>query len=443
MSLKYKLNIAYLLALLVFIVLVSVIAILLFQSKTNPSPSLLLSANANEHLVNQLNKKFSLKQGSKNDNQNILQALNNTLEHLQESNQHQVLAALNKLDLSAAIKSLDSLAQQEKKPRNAAKLWVDKGNLQQLQSATLAQIAYQKASELDAMNITASNRLGHYYRQKKQFALAEVAYNNVLTHSPKNSTTQAVAYANFGLLYQAQAKLNQAEKAYLKALDINTLHNNKASMASNSENLAIVYKEKKDFSTSEKHYLNTLSYYQSTKQDSHIALLHTALASLYHQDQQIKKSQQHYEIALNIYLKNKNKHKIANHYSHLGILYQQQRQTDKALILFKKSLSLNKEIKQIKGIADQYGNLGILYRLQKNFKQSERSHLKALEIYQQQAYRESVSQQQTNLGFLYQAWEKTKKACLYWQQARETLLSAKRQQREKRIKHIIDKHCSN
>ena len=392
-----------------------------------------------DDLANTLGSRFISSNTRQKEKNNTLQAIKNTLQHLQDTNDHQTLQDLQNLNLSSAINRLTESAKQETKPRDAAKTWVDIGNLQQLQSSQLALYAYKKASKLDNDNVNAWNRLGHYYRQQKKFTLAENAYSHVL--QSKNLDTQALAHTNFGLLFQAQSKLDEAEAAYLKALEINNTQKNTASLASNSENLAIIYKQKNNFEASEKYYLASLSYYKTLQQKHQIANIQTSLASLYHQYHKLDSAKQYYQAALTSYLADKNPKRIANIYSNLGIIEQQQKQADTAKKLFEQSLEIYRTINSKQGIAEQYGHLGILHRSQKNLSKSESSHLKSLNIYQELSHPEGISQQQTNLGFLYQAWDQTDKACHYWRESKKTLSETNNISRIQRIEALINKHC--
>lgn len=450
MSSKKKSNISWLSGFLAILLAVAVVAIVWvgmditssIPDKKVSAPSSVIKVVSVDELAQQLVDKFAPNNLRAKEKDNVLQAISNTLRHLQETQNNQALSALQALDLTAAVTYLSGMVKQEEHPRDAAKVWVDIGNLQQLKSSQLALFAYKKASKLDVNNSTAWNRLGNYYRQQKKFTLAENAYEKVLQSSVDASATKAVALANFGLLYQAQGKLKQAEKSYADALEINAIKKNTASLASNNENLAIIHKKKNDFERSEKHYLEALSHYEVLKQADRVANIQLSLGSLYHQQQKLEKAKQHYEIALESYKNKNDPRKIASSYSHLGILYQQQNKIREAKVFFEKSLALNQQIKQQKGIADQYGNLGVLYRLQKKFTESETSHLKSLQIYQQLQQLGAISQQQTNLGFLYQAWNKTEKACQSWQKSKKILTQINNTSRAMRIENIVKKHCN-
>lgn len=397
-----------------------------------------------DNLTLALLDKFYDKNSNNNERLDLLQAIQNTLGHLQNSNNQQTLQTLNKLDLLGATTILNEQVKSEANSREAAKTWVDIGNLQQLQSSQLALYAYRQASKLDDGNINAWNRLGNYYRHQQQYALAEKAYQKVLDMADDSSSTLAVAYANFGLLNQAQAKHEEAEKAYLKALEINTQLKNKQSMASNNENLAISYKNEGKAEEAKQHYLDALSLYQQLGQTDNEASLLTALGSLYHQQRDFEQAKSAYQKALDIQLKSDNHNKVAALYSNLGIITQQQNQPEEAKGLFDKALQLFTQTNNKSGIAEQKGNLGILLRSQKQFVDAESAHKDSLQIYQDIHHISGISQQQLNLGFLYNAWDKPEKACDFWKQSQTTLnkhndaISA----RSQRIVDLIDGHCS-
>ena len=414
------------------------------KSKTDKNTFIsTVEIDSTDELATQLVNQFIADNLPLKQKKNLLQSVNNSLQHLQETNNNKVLYLLQKLDLDAALNYLIESVEDEEESREVAKIWVDIGNLQQLKSSQLALYAYKKASQFDDQNSNAWNRLGHLYRQQKQFSLAENAYSRVLKSSRDDIKAKAVALANFALLYQIQGKLDKAEEFYLKALKINEIRDNRASLASNNENLAIIYKKKNKFKLSEKYYLLAFGYYEGLKQSNSIASIQSSLASLYYQYQDFDKAKQYYQKALEIYKKNHNQTKIASSYSNLGILNQQQRKVDKAKEFFDKSLQIYQKIDQQQGVADQYSHLGVLNRLQKKFTQSESSHLKSLQIYQQLQHLEGISQQQTNLGFLYQAWNQTEKACRYWQQSKQTLMKVHNENRIQRLGILLKKHCKN
>ena len=451
MSSRKKSNISWLSGQLSILLIMAVIAVVWLLKDSvmrlpegendNSSSVQFTKIDFTNNIANQLVNKFVGTKIALKEKNNLLQAVNNSLQHLQATHHDQVLLLLQKLELKEATSYLIESLEEEEKPREIAKIWVDIGNLQQLQSSQFALYAYKKASQFDDQNSNAWNRLGHFYRQQKQFTLAENAYRKVLASSADTTTTQAVALTNFGLLYQTQGKLELAEVSYLKALVINETTNNIASLASNNENLAIIYKKNKNFALSEKHYLVSLQYYNLLKQDNSIASIHASLASLYHQYHKLEKAKQHYQIALEIYQKTNNQKKIARSYSNLGILHQQQGKTTIAKDFFQKSLNINQKSNQQQGIADQYGYLGVLHRLQKKFTESEALHLQSLALYQQLNHSEGVSQQQTNLGFLYQVWGKKEKACQAWENSKQILIKINNTNRIVRIVSLIEKHC--
>jgi tetratricopeptide (TPR) repeat protein len=449
MSLRIKFNISWLGGILVATLLLVVISMIVWKlvdtvsTDASRNKSTIIATDSIE-LSDQLAKKlvehFLATNHSQKDKNNIEQAINNTLQHLQDSNNSQVLFLLQSLELNTALGYLRTSISEEE-PRKAAKIWIDIGNLQQLLSSEQALLAYQKAGKLDRYNSDSWNRLGYYYRGQKKFILAENAYKRVLGLPASSNRAQAVALANLGLLYEVQGKFVKAEIFYLEALQLNTLLKNLDRIASNNEHLAILSRKNNNFEEAKIYYVAALSGYEKLGRKNSVANVHFLLASLYFQNKYFEKAKLHYQLALDIYKRKSDQRKMASIYSALGALHQQQRNLEKSQILFEKSLALNQKIKKKKGVADQYGNLGVIYRLQKKFMESEVSHFKSLHLYQQLQYEDGLFQQQINLGFLYRSMSESKKACEHWLKGKEILVRANHSKRILRLESIIKQHC--
>jgi len=373
-----------------------------------------------------------------------IQALTNTLNNLQASPQEAAKLALQQLrddQLPDALTTLKNLALSTKKKRDAAKLWVDIGNIENLKSETEAIHAYQKSVTLDPDNINAWNRIGHLERQQGQYDKAEIAYKNVTRLSTSKSRTEAVSLANFGLLYQSQNKYGEAIDSFKLALTINTELKNTGGVASNSENLASLYRIQKDFEQAEVFYQKALDVYQLSNQTAKRIEIHSALGSLYQTKQDTELALSEYEKALALNKENPSQRFSAGLYSNMGILAQQKNELEKAEEYFNQSLTLFQATENPRGTADQYSNLAILARNRKQFEQGETLHLKAIALYEAVDSQQAVTSQYTNLGFLYTAWNKKETACEYWEKSLKRLAGEQHQSRKDRIQAIVDRDC--
>lgn len=373
-----------------------------------------------------------------------IQALSNTLNNLREnphSTAKNTLLQLKDDDLTGAVSSLKTLALDSTSKRDAAKLWIDIGNINNLTSTQNAIESYQESVTLDPDNINAWNRIGHLERARKNYAQAEIAYKNVTRLSDDLSQTQALSFANFGLLHQSQNKNKEAVESFTEALNINTQLKNSAGIASNNENLASLFRTLKEYDLAESHYKAAFAIYESEKQTSKLVELHSALGSLHQTRQQTELALNEYEKALTLNQQNPNKRFSASLYSNMGILSQQNNDQDKAESYFNQALTLYQALKQDRGVADQYSNLAILARNKKQFENSEDLHLKAISLYQKEGLTQAVTTQYTNLGFLYTAWNKTETACEYWKKSLTGLTEAAHEARRVRIEAIINRDC--
>lgn len=373
-----------------------------------------------------------------------IQALTNTLSNLKKSLHEAAKLTVQQLQddqLPEALSTLKNLALDTQNNRDAAKIWVDIGNIENLKSENEAIRSYQKSVTLDPDNINAWNRIGHLERRRGQYDQAEVAYKNVTRLSNSKSRTEAVSLANFGLLYQSQKKFDDAIKSFQLALNINTELENASGIASNSENLASLYRNQKTYDKAEQFYQKALGIYQSAKQTAKRVEIHSALGSLYQTQQQTELALAEYENALGLNEETPNNRFSAGLYSNMGILAQQKNELERAEEYFNQSLSLYKELENPSGTADQYSNLAILARSRKQFEASEALHLKAVALYEAVENSQAVTTQHTNLGFLYTAWNKTETACEYWQKSLDGLLKPQQKTRKDRIKAIVERDC--
>ena len=382
------------------------------------------------------------KTGSRDED---IQALSNTLHNLKSNKNDAATATLLLLKqdkLDDATDTLKTLALDTQSKRDAAKLWVDIGNISNLSSAQAAIDSYQKSVTLDPDNINAWNRIGHLERANKHYDLAEIAYKNVTRLSGDLSHTQALSFANFGLLHQSQNKYNEAVESFTEALKINTQLNNNSGMASNNENLASLHRTLKNYDEAESHYKAAYEIYSKEGQNSKLIELHSALGSLYQTEQQTELALSEYEAALALTKLNPSKRFSAGLYANMGILSQQNNELEKAESYFNQALALYQALKQDQGTADQYSNLAILARNKKQFENSETLHLKAIELYEKANAQNAIITQYTNLGFLYTAWNKTDTACTYWAKSLSGLTDSSQEARRVRIKAIVDRDCS-
>jgi len=373
-----------------------------------------------------------------------IQALSNTLQHLKDTPKkaaQQALQLLQQSEIAQAVTQIKSLALDTTNQRDAAKFWVDVGNIESLHASEQAISAYQKAVTLDNDNINAWNRIGHLERQQQHYEQAEIAYRNVTRLSDELSQTQALSFANFGLLHQSQKQYDAAIQSFTDALAINQQLSNRAGIASNSENLASLYRLQKKYELAETHYRHAFDIYQQEKQTTKLIEIHSALGSLYQTRQQTELALSEYEKALSLNQQHPKQRFSAALYANMGILAQQRNELKKAEEYFKQALTHYQTLKQPSGIADQYSNLAILARSRKQFSDSEHLHLKAIELYQQQQQTLAITNQYTNLGFLYTAWDKHTQACEYWTKSLAGLQGSTYKSRRVRIEAIVARDC--
>ncbi len=377
--------------------------------------------------------------GSEDDKAAEINALENTINHLNTDTAKDTKMILNDLknnNLSAVIENLTDKANNQKSPQESAKLWVHIGNIQNLTSTKQALQAYIKASTQDPDNSNAWNRQGHIHRQLKHFSKAESAFKKVKALDSQSTTNQALYLANLGMLSQTKGDLNAAEESFLEALEIYSTFENDAGILTTSENLAKLYQKTKKYKKSEIHYLIALKIHQKNEQTKEAVAAHTALGDLYLIMERTDKAQIQYEKALEISINNNFKKQLAGLYNSLGSLTEKNGQPEISKGYFEKALllgtSIDSNAQRTVGTANQLANLATINRKKKKYENAEKFYLKAIEIYAENNNANGINSQKINLGFLYKAWGKPQKACQVWRSS----LSQLHKSRDKRLAQI-------
>lgn len=431
------------------------ISLLLFSPKPNPSainPQKAASAKTQngaeqkaafkaKEVANALVSTFF--NGSDEARTEQIRALTQTITELHgnsKKNAEKALSTLLTNNINGSIESLIALTSEQPNLREAAKIWINIGNIQNLSSAEQALQAYQKASELDPGNTEAWSRQGHVHRQLKQFELAEAAFKKVQSSSDQSNEDKAFSLANFGLLNQSKGNFKAAEDSFTEALNIYTKEGDKSGIARTSENLAALYKSWNVTDRAEHYYKTALDNYTQVNDFQGMTTVHSALGVLYQKKNLPQKAQHHYEQALQISLDNNYKDKIDSLYNTLALLAEQNGDLQQSKKFQDKSQQHKENPNNTAESAVQFGNLAILNRNKKNFALAEEYHKKAINIYQANKNGYGVISQKINLGFLYKAWGKKQLACDTWQDSL-FLLKSYKNNRADRVEKLLQANC--
>lgn len=198
-------------------------------------------------------------------------------------------------------------------------------------------------------------------------------------------STEASAYHQLGIIAHMQRDFEQAERCFLKSLEIEKEQDNEQGAAYTYHQLGIIAQEQRDFEQAETWYRKSLdiSERQSNEQ---------AMAGTYNQLGRIAQMQRHFEQAESWCLKSieineklGNEHDASKTYGLLGVIALAQNDFKQADRWYRKSLEISKKLGDEYTAARNYHQLGRIAEEQHDFEQAEKWYLMSLEIKEKQS----------------------------------------------------------
>lgn len=365
-----------------------------------------VAARALTVLVEQL-KPFALDDIEKKDIILLQQkTIKNLLEQKLSSKKSEkydlALKALADGDVSQTDRLLDSpLSQYKKNISKVAELYQQKGALWFGSDPAKALSAYQRAAELEPVNLTVWNKLGHLYSRVIEPGQAIAAHEKLLALTD-DKVWRAVTYANLGIIFQVRGDLHEAEDFYLRASVIDKALDRKRSMANAYGNLGNVYQSRWDLGKAETFYLRALAIYEAQEHKEGLAIVSGSIGSVYQIWGNLDKAEAFYLKALAFDEALGNKEGMSKAYDYLGGLYHTWGDLAKAQTFYMKALAIVETLGNKEGVAGVYANLGNLYLTQEDLDKAEDFALKAMDIYEALKNIEGMASIYSNLGLIYQ-----------------------------------------
>lgn len=190
----------------------------------------------------------------------------------------------------------------------------------------------------------------------------------------------AVAYSNFGILYQIQGNFSKAIDNFVLSLKYNEEVGNKIGVATSLHNIGHLYQEQNNFTQALNYYDKSLKIREAVGDTFGIATSLINISSVCQQLGDYKKAMESINLSLKINTRIGNKQGIAASLGNIGMIYQAQKEYVKAIDYYNKCLIIQEEIgnKQTSGIS--FLNIGSVYYELNNFPQAIYYSNKALEI---------------------------------------------------------------
>ncbi len=251
---------------------------------------------------------------------------------------------------------------------------------------------FGKTEEIESLLLKRYLTLASFWEATSRFEEAERFYLKALeivSQTPGKELETATTYNNLALLYLKTGRFEKAERFYLKALEIfSQTPGKELETATTYNNLAGLYREMGRFKEAEKFYLKALEIREAKLGKDHpeTATTYNNLAGLYGEMGRFEEAEKFYLKALKIREAKlgKDHPETATTYNNLALLYLKMGKFEEAEKFYLKAL----EIREAKLGRDHpetaitYNNLANLYLKTGKFEEAEKFYLKALEIYE-------------------------------------------------------------
>ncbi len=213
--------------------------------------------------------------------------------------------------------------------------------------------------------------LGNYKLAKKDFLMAQAAYQSLLEEedSKKFKNGLARAFASLGVVYSEESNYYMALENYQKALKLYQETEQKSNISKAYNNIAIVYKSQGN-NAKALDYLKKAYKIQEETGEQSMAVTLTNIGVIYFESGNNQEALNYYNKAQESFKSINNQRGFALLNNYLGDFYNKQKATDKAVAYYQKSLGLYEQLQNKFGAALALYNLGQLYFDQKKYSEA-------------------------------------------------------------------------
>ena len=286
-----------------------------------------------------------------------------------------------KLKARAAVHEAAARTKAEPELKASAEYWRHIGALAFLHDTQKALTAYEKAVELDGLQVEAWEKIGLLKERIGELTAAENAFREMSTigRHDGDAAIEAAALRRLGTVQWRRGDLANAEALYHKSLGIAMRTNRKDMVAAAYCNLGIVHQTRGELDKAEEMQLKSLKLEEELGR----------------------------------------KEGMANTYGNLGIIYRARRELDKAEEMQLKSLKFEEELGRKEGMAASYGNLGNIHRERGELDKAEEMQVKSLKLEEELGSKEGMAITYGSLGNLHADRGRIAQACECWRKARD------------------------
>ncbi len=260
--------------------------------------------------------------------------------------------------------------------------------------------AVETGSAKEAMLL---GNLGLVYQKRSDLDEAEKMFEKALDIEKKLGRLEGVAnnYGNLGVIHRIRGDLDRAQVMHTKALEIDQKLERHHSVGAHYGNLGLIHKMRGDLDQAEKTLKKALEILGQIGNLQGVADVSGNLGLLYQDRGDLDRADQMHKKSLEINEKLGRLEGMANQYGNLGLVCQGRGDLDGAEAMHEKSIQINEKLGRLEGTASQYGNLGLVYRKRGDLDAAEEMHKKSLEIAERLGRPEVMALQYGNLGNVY------------------------------------------
>ncbi|MFX1499127.1 MAG: tetratricopeptide repeat protein [Promethearchaeota archaeon] len=224
----------------------------------------------------------------------------------------------------------------------------------------------------------------------------------LLSDKKKNLVWKAIAFNDFGMIYDALGNYAKALKRFEEALKINEQLGNLSGKAANLSNIGLIYQAQGNYPEALKRFEEALRIFEQLGNLSGKAANLSNIGLIYQAEGNYPKALQRYEGAMRIDEKLGNLSGKATDLINIGLIYKAQGNYPEALKRFEEALRIFEQLGNISGKATNLSNIGLIFQTQGNYSEALQRFEEALRIDEQLGDLSGKTANLTNIGLIYQ-----------------------------------------
>lgn len=268
---------------------------------------------------------------------------------------------------------------------------------------------------------------------KKEIALQ--AAQQQAEQEPDNPAS----YQHLGKVWLANGDVNQAETAYLKALQLAEKSNDRVLQAQVANILSRLYTERKQYDKTLEIDQKALPIYNFLGQQDNLVITYYSMAAIYLAKGEQNQAREAYQQALKVYDAMHNRQGMAQTDLKLGDLFFLQKQYDQAQDMFQNALLNYETIGYQDGMVKAYLSLAAVHVAHADVYKAEEAYQKAIQLYEHTGSQKALAEVYVLIAGVYNKLNVADKVLTMYQKA----LEIHRNQGNRPAEALVDREIGN